>query len=64
MSERRLFDTREASVYLHLEAGTLENWRCQRRGPKWFRPEGSRVVRYDKADLDAWIEEQKARPVP
>ena len=58
MSEKRLYTTREAAIYLALEPGTLENWRYKQRGPKPTPlPGGS--IRYDKADLDEWVEAAK-----
>lgn len=58
MTAPRLYDTKAAAEYLSLAAGTLENWRYKRQGPKWVRLPGG-AIRYDKADLDAWIDAQK-----
>lgn len=60
MTDRRLYDTKGAAEYLSLAPKTLENWRPMepRRGPKWFRLDGG-DIRYDKADLDAYIKERK-----
>ena len=54
----RLLTTEAAAAYLSLEAGTLENWRYEGKGPRVTRP-GGHAVRYDIKDLDAWIESQK-----
>lgn len=53
----RLLTTTEAAAYLGFDPGTLENWRYKQRGPRWVRI--GRTIRYDQADLDAWIAEQK-----
>lgn len=64
MNERdwpRWMDTATAAAYTCFEAGTLENWRYQKRktGPDWIRlPGGS--IRYDRSVLDSWMESQKA----
>lgn len=42
-------NTRQAAAYLNLSPGTLEVWRCHRRGPRYSKL-GKRVV-YDFADL-------------
>jgi predicted DNA-binding transcriptional regulator AlpA len=66
MTEKRLYTTKEAGIYLGMAAKTLENWRpmTPRRGPRWFRLEGG-DIRYDKTDLDAYIEEWKrAEEIP
>jgi predicted DNA-binding transcriptional regulator AlpA len=56
--DKRLYTTPEAAEYLAMEPGTLENWRYKQRGPKPTRlPGGS--IRYDKVDLDAWVEAVK-----
>jgi hypothetical protein len=54
MDEENLkFNTDEAALYLGCAAGTLENWRVQRRGPMYYKPAGK--VFYYKQDLDQWI---------
>ena len=54
MDENNLkLSTAEAAVYLDSAAGTLENWRNQKRGPVYYKPSGK--VYYLKSDLDAWI---------
>jgi predicted DNA-binding transcriptional regulator AlpA len=57
MKEIRLFDTIAAAAYLGMEPGTLENWRYKGLGPRVIHL--GRSVRYDRSDLDAWIEAQK-----
>ena len=50
----RLLKSREAAEYLGRSTGTLANWRCMGRGPR-FVGSGS-GVRYRLSDLDAYIE--------
>jgi excisionase family DNA binding protein len=49
----------EASSYLKIPVKTLRKWRLEGYGPPSMKL--GRHVRYDKADLDAWIDEQKHR---
>lgn len=44
----------EAATYLGVKPGTLEVWRCTRRYALPFVKVGH-LVRYRKADLDAWL---------
>lgn len=54
--EYRLTPT-EAAVYLDITPETLANWRYLSRSPVYYKI-GGRII-YTKADLDAWIKEQK-----
>ena len=56
MSQRSC-STAFASEYLDVPATTLVYWRAQGFGPRWYRL--GRHVRYDMADLDGFVEEQK-----
>jgi excisionase family DNA binding protein len=47
--------TREAASYLGVSPRTLEDWRFRGGGPV-FRKIGRRIVRYQRADLDAFLE--------
>jgi excisionase family DNA binding protein len=47
----------EAAAQLQIPIETLRKWRAQGRGPQSMKL--GRHVRYDKADLDQWINEQK-----
>jgi len=38
----------------------LRLWRSQGKGPRYFR--AGKLVRYRKADLDAWIEARLSEP--
>jgi len=37
---RRLLTTKEAAALLRKNTKTLERWRDERRGPRWYQPEG------------------------
>lgn len=56
-----VFTTQEAAAYLRCSPASLENLRRANRGPKFYTL-GPRLIRYRRADLDSWIEEnvQKA----
>jgi hypothetical protein len=40
---------------------TLANWRCQGRGPTFVRV-SSRLIYYDRTDLDSFFSERKVTP--
>jgi predicted DNA-binding transcriptional regulator AlpA len=50
-----LLDEREAAAILGASVQTLRNWRWRGEGPR-FRKIGLRMVRYSRADLEAFIE--------
>lgn len=52
-----LMTTLEAAEYLSLPPGTLRSWRHTGVGPRSFNL-GAKQVRYQKADVDAWLEAQ------
>jgi hypothetical protein len=47
------FDVKTAAKYLGVHPRTMDNWRSQHRGPRYYRC-GSRVT-YRAADLDAYL---------
>jgi predicted DNA-binding transcriptional regulator AlpA len=47
----------EVAGALKMSRQTLANWRSDGRGPRFVKI-GPRIVRYHRADLEAWIEEQ------
>ena len=49
-----LLKVREAAARLGLSKSTLDKWRCAGKGPRFIKST-ARAVRYDPADLDAWI---------
>lgn len=54
MARRCLVDQREAARYLGVKVHTLENWRYLGKGPRFYRV--GQLVKYDQADLDAWLD--------
>lgn len=59
MDGKNRLTTKEASQYLEsTPEATLRWWRHQGIGPKSYKLGARRVV-YDRADLDAWLDEQK-----
>ena len=50
-----LLADREAAAILGISVQTLANWRWRGEGPR-FRKIGKRMVRYARADLEAFIE--------
>jgi len=61
-SKARLLTTDEAAELLGVSAGTLAVWRCVSRYPLPYIKIGHNV-RYDEADLLAWVESRKVRPM-
>ena len=57
VSETQMVDVNEAARRLGFARRTLENWRSLGVGPKAYRV--GRAVRYDVADLEAWIAAQR-----
>lgn len=49
-----LLNVREAAARLGLSKSTLDKMRCAGKGPRYVKST-ERAVRYDPADLDAWI---------
>lgn len=61
-----ILTTEEVAVLTTVPVGTLKAWRHYRQGPRSFKL-GGRIVRYRRADVDAWLGEQYAttdRPKP
>ena len=50
--------SKEAAAYIGASESTLRYWRACDEGPRSYRL-GRRTL-YDQADVDAWIEAQKA----
>lgn len=53
-------DSRQAGQYLGCSAASLRLWRATGKGPRYFRV--GRLVRYRRADLDAWTQEHSVAP--
>lgn len=58
MPEEVLLSPEEAAIYLGIKKGTLDNWRSNRRVEIPYIKLGTNV-RYEKADLDAFIAANK-----
>lgn len=56
MDEKRLLTVDEASHYLGLTKTTLYTWTCQKKIP---HVKIGRALRFDKVELDSWIESKK-----
>ena len=50
----------QAAVYVGLSPSTLAKMRLRGDGPVYSKA-GSRIVVYDKSDLDAWLNGQRRR---
>ncbi len=48
-----MLTTTQAAEFLKQKPATLENWRSQGRGPKYYKPSGT--VFYLKEDLIEWV---------
>lgn len=51
---RRLETERDAAAYLNVSHRTLQAWRLRGGGPRYLKL--GAAVRYDRADLDAWLD--------
>ena len=49
-----LISQQEAAAYLNRSPRTLQTWRIEARGPRYYK-QGNRVL-YKLADIDSWIE--------
>lgn len=60
----RLLTEQETAARLGVTIHALRKWRARRIGPVYVKLTRSVAsgVRYDPADLDAWIESRKQRP--
>jgi len=53
-----LLNVRQAGARLGLSKSTLDKMRCAGKGPRFIKST-DRAVRYDPADLDAWIKNRR-----
>ncbi|MCC6789666.1 MAG: helix-turn-helix domain-containing protein [Hyphomonadaceae bacterium] len=53
-----LLNVRQAAQRLGLSKSTLDKMRCAGKGPRFIKST-DRAVRYDPADLDAWIADRR-----
>ena len=49
------FTPKDAATYLRMSYRALEDMRARGEGPK-FAKVGTRLVRYHRSDLDAWLQ--------
>lgn len=45
----------QAAKYVGISEAALRLWRSEGKGPRYFKA-GMKLIRYRRADLDAWIE--------
>lgn len=55
-----LLTEREAAEFLAVSPATLNAWRTRRQGPRYIKL--GRAVRYQQADLAAWLESRTIDP--
>jgi predicted DNA-binding transcriptional regulator AlpA len=55
-----LLNVREAAARLGLSKSTLDKMRCAGKGPRYVKST-DKAVRYDPADLDAWIAARRSK---
>lgn len=53
-TNQTFLDSNQAAEYLGLKRTTLEAWRCRGDGPRFVKL--GRLVKYRRADLNAFIE--------
>ena len=53
--------TSEAAEYLRLSLSTLAKMRVAGKGPRYAKA-GSRLIVYDRKDLDAWLSVRAVTP--
>lgn len=57
--EGRLLRPADMAARIGVPVGTLANWRCDGRGPRYLKV--GRHVRYRVEDLEAWLDRQVVR---
>lgn len=54
--------TKKVAEITGYDEQTVKGWRHRRVGPPWFRVgTGKNSIRYDRAELEAWCEQQRRR---
>lgn len=53
-TQKQFLNTALAAHHLGYSTSSLEAWRCDGRGPKYYKMAGR--VKYRLSDLDAWME--------
>ena len=59
VAQLQYLSTRQAAKYLGVSRQTLEIGRHKGTGPIYCRPVNSRIVRYLRSDLDAWMQNSR-----
>jgi predicted DNA-binding transcriptional regulator AlpA len=55
----RLLRPADVAERIGIPVGTLANWRCDGRGPRYLKV--GRHVRYRAADLETWLDRQTVK---
>jgi len=61
IEQQSTYTPKQAGKYVGISEASLRLWRCEGRGPRYFRA-GAKLIRYRKSDLDAWIEARLSAP--
>jgi len=56
----RMWNEHQAAEYLGMKVATLRFWRTKQCGPRYVKY--SKAVRYDKSDLDSFLESSRVEP--
>ena len=57
---QQLLSPGEASKALAVSSRTLNRWRLNGNGPRYYVIEG--IVRYSRKDIDSWLDEKAVEP--
>lgn len=58
VSTIKYLTTDEVAIRVKARPETVRSWRVKKRGPRWFRPAGTRRILYAEHDVEAWLQEQ------
>ncbi|WP_375481222.1 helix-turn-helix transcriptional regulator [uncultured Jatrophihabitans sp.] len=47
--------TEQTATHCGVSVAALKKWREHEKGPRWYRPPGTRRVLYDADEVRAWI---------
>lgn len=59
--QQSTYTPKQAAKYVGISEAALRLWRSEGKGPRHFKA-GEKLVRYRRADLDAWIEARLSAP--
>lgn len=59
---RTLLSSDETAPAIGVTPATLRVWRCQGKGPRYFKI--GNLVRYSLDDINAWLDEQSRSSTP